>query len=593
MDNKRTEIIIISLIVLISIICIVFSILYFATDIFKSSEILFQKYISQNLKNVVDVVDISEEENIMSYLKSNDYIETTEANLKYLESENDEEEVYNINQKAVVNNSKGESFKDSNLKYGDETLARLQIIKQDNKYGFRLANLVKQFVSVENESISYLVSSLGINAESLPEKFNQIDIKGIFNFSEEEIETLTKTYTDVIFSDINPKSYSTQKNATITLSNGEILDNATAYSLTITKNDLDKIYKRILNQAINDQIILSKFDALDAKIKEAGFNEQEGNSIKEIYTSTLQSILNSIEYKGEDTRQIVFTVYQTNAITVRTSIKTEEVEITLDVYNNAEGKTAVLKIEKLLEDRTETKIYTIANLNSATEHARTIGYSDDTQNIQTKISFVKQDNGMAINTLIDYTSDKIANIKFEHNKNIEISSNYQIPVKLDESNNILLNNYEGDQIISILESLEKAMVQKLNESQSKINTKLLNNILIWIDNKDKEREDKEKNDIENQKQRFNNQFILYEGENLSYEHVQKLIKLLSNNMSDYEVVSGNKVKIYVKDGIKNEEKAKEIGSVIVEDYTYNVKIYYSEDGYVNAIDISVYEEDNN
>ena len=97
MDNKRTEIIIASLIVVIIIIGIVFSILYFATDIFKSSEILFQKYISQNLKNVVDVVDISEEENIMSYLKSNDYIETTEANLKYLESENDEEEVYNIN----------------------------------------------------------------------------------------------------------------------------------------------------------------------------------------------------------------------------------------------------------------------------------------------------------------------------------------------------------------------------------------------------------------------------------------------------------------------------------------------------------------
>ena len=165
MDNKRTEIIIASLIVVIIIIGIVFSILYFATDIFKSSEMLFQKYISQNLKNVVDVVDISEEENIMSYLESNDYIETTEANLRYLESENDEEEVYNINQKAVVNNSKGESFKDSNLKYGDETLARLQLIKQDNKYGFRLANLVKQFVSVENESISYLVSSLGINAK--------------------------------------------------------------------------------------------------------------------------------------------------------------------------------------------------------------------------------------------------------------------------------------------------------------------------------------------------------------------------------------------------------------------------------------------
>ena len=79
MDNKRTEIIIVSLIVVIIIIGIVFSILYFATDIFKSSEMLFQKYISQNLKNVIDVVDISEEENITSYLKSNDYIKLLRA----------------------------------------------------------------------------------------------------------------------------------------------------------------------------------------------------------------------------------------------------------------------------------------------------------------------------------------------------------------------------------------------------------------------------------------------------------------------------------------------------------------------------------
>ena len=165
-----------------------------------------------------------------------------------------------------------------------------------------------------------------------------------------------------------------------------------------------------------------------------------------------------------------------------------------------------------------------------------------------------------------------------------------MPVRLDETNNILLNNYEGDRIIALLENLEKAMIQKVSASQSKINTKLINNILIWLDQKEKEREDKEINDIEMQKQKFNNQFILYQGEDLEYEHVQKLIKLLSNNMSDYQVVSGNKVKVYVQNGIKNEEKAEQISRVISDEYTYNVEIFYSEDGYVNSIDISVYEE---
>ena len=588
MNQMKTRIIIIMLAVVMVILCTLIVVLFITTDMFKSNEMLFKKYISQNLKNVADTVDISSEENIIDYLQNNDYIERTDANLKYLESENDEEEVYNITGEAVVNNSKGEAFKDNYLKYGDETLVRLQLIEQENKYGFRLANLVKQFVSIENESISYLISSMGYNGQYFSEKLNKVDIKGLCNFSEEEIESLANTYINTIFSDIDSKSYNKQRNATITLSNGQIID-TNAYSLTITKNELDKIYKRILNQAINDEIILSKIDAIDAKIKEAGFNEPEGQSLKEIYTSKLQEISNLIEYEGEDSRKIVFTVYQTKGNTVRTSIKTEETEIILDI-ESTDGKKATLKITKVNGDRTDTKIYTLANLNNESQHTRIIGYSDDTQNIQTEINTARQDNGLTINLGLKYASNEISNISLEYNKNITNSTEQEMPVKLDETNNILLNNYEGDRIIALLENLEKAMIQKVSTSQSKINTKLLNNILIWIDQKEKERDDKEQNDIETQKQRFNNQFILYQGENLEYEHVQKLIKLLGNNMSDYKVVAGNKVKVYVEDGTKNEEKAEQIASVISNEYTYNVEVFYSEEGYVDSIDISVYEE---
>ncbi len=588
MNQMKTRIIIIMLAVILIVLCALSVILFITTDMFKSNEMLFKKYISQDLKNVADIVDISSEENIIDYLQNNDYIEKTDANLKYLESENDEEEVYNITGEAVVNNSKGEAFKDNYLKYGDETLVRLQLIEQENQYGFRLANLVKQFVSIENESISYLISSMGYNGQYFSEKLNKVDIKGLCNFSEEEIESLANTYINTIFSDIDSKSYNKQRNATITLSNGQIVD-TNAYSLTITKNELDKIYKRILNQAVSDQIILSKIDAIDTKIKEAGFNEPEGESLKEIYTSKLQEISNLIEYEGEDSRQIVFTVYQKRENTVRTSIKTEETEIILDI-DSKEGKTATLRVTKVNGEMTDTKIYTLANLNNESEHTRIIGYSDDTQKIQTQINTAKQDNGVTINIGLNYASNKISNISLEYNRNITNSTEQEMPVKLDETNNILLNDYEGDRIISLIENLEKAMIQKVSTSQSKINTKLLNNILIWIDQKEKEREEKEQNDIETKKQKFNNQFILYQGENLKYEHVQKLIKLLRNNMSDYQVVSGNKVKVYVQDGAKNEEKAEQIASVISDKYTYNVEIFYSEEGYVNAIDISVYEE---
>ena len=56
-----------------------------------------------------------------------------------------------------------------------------------------------------------------------------------------------------------------------------------AYSLTLTKNEMDKIYKKILNQAIKDEILLSKLDLIDSKIQEMGIIEKEGKSLKEQY----------------------------------------------------------------------------------------------------------------------------------------------------------------------------------------------------------------------------------------------------------------------------------------------------------------------
>ena len=92
MNQMKTRIIIIMLVILMIILCTLSVVLFITTDMFKSNEMLFKKYISQNLKNVADTVDISSEENIIDYLQNNDYIERTDANLKYLESENDEEE---------------------------------------------------------------------------------------------------------------------------------------------------------------------------------------------------------------------------------------------------------------------------------------------------------------------------------------------------------------------------------------------------------------------------------------------------------------------------------------------------------------------
>lgn len=588
MLERKTRIIILILIILIILITVVGTVLYFTTDMLKSSETLFKKYLLQDIQNIAEVIDLSKEEQTIDLLRKSDYSEVTNASLHYLENQNDEEEIYQIKETGNIKSSEKASYRNIAASYGDTELVSVDLLKQDNKYGFRLANLVQQFVSVENATVSYFVSSMGYDGKYFSETLQGVDISGLFDFSEEEIENLSNTYSNVIFSDIDKSNYSTKRNRGITLNNKESVT-TTAYTLTITKNDFDKIYKRVLNQAVNDQIILAKLEKIDAKIQEAGFIEPEGESLKERYVAKLQDILKQIEYQGEDQRKISFTVYVAKGVTVRTEIKTETEEYTLDL-DNKNGKTISLKTSKIDGEEEQVKIYSLGKADNEQGRTRTITYQDASQNLEVSMNSIEQENGIKMTSNLNYHNDKITNLKFTSDTEIKMGTNEAIPVYFDESNNILLNNYEGERIFSILDNLKSRFITSLGESQSNINTKLLNNIILYIDKVEQKKAEDEQKNKELQKQRFNNQFDLYKGENLEYEYIQKLIKVASKNMSDYQVISGSQIRIFIENGTENEAKANEISQAISDRYTYNVAVTYSEDGYVQAVDISVYKK---
>ena len=68
----------------------------------------------------------------------------------------------------------------------------------------------------------------------------------------------------------------------------------------------------------------------------------------------------------------------------------------------------------------------------------------------------------------------------------------------------------------------------------------------------------QKSEEELKKENFNNKFALYEGEDLELEYVKKLLKTVGQNMSDYKVITGTQMRIYIKEGEKNEEMANKI-----------------------------------
>lgn len=589
MQDNKIKIIIIILIVLIFLVGIGGTVLYFTTDMLKSSKILFQKYIAQDMQNIVDVFEVSKEEQNIDLLRKSDYKEATNATLKYLEKENDEQEVYTIKEEGINKAQENSSYRNISMLYGDNVLMSVDLLSQNNTFGFRLANLVQQFVSVQNATVPYFVSSMGLDGSIFQETLKGVDVAGLLDFSDEEVEQLTNTYMSLVLKDLDKAHYSSKRNSIITLNNKESVT-TNAYTLTITKNELDKLYKKLLNQAINDNIILAKLDSIDSKIKEAGFKEAEGKSLKEQYISNLKEIADGLEYQGEDSRKISVTVYEQKGRTVRTLIKTENAEYEIDL-DSSNGKKLSLKTTEITGEEKKIKLYTLGKTDNEQGRNREFSYSDENQNLEVALNTVQTDSEIAVDTNVNYKSTDITSIDFTSKTQIELSANEAIPVNFDETNNILLNNYEGDRILSILDSLKNRAIASLEQSQSIINTKLLNNIILKIDEKEQKQQQQEKDDEELKKEKFNNKFILYEGENVEQEYVQKLIKTVSENMEDYQVVSGTQIKILIKEGVKNEQKANEILTAIDSSKnTFNIKLNYDEQGYVNSIDITVYEK---
>ena len=584
--EKGVRLIIVLLFVVMILVSIVGGVLYFTTDMLKSNETLFQKYIAQNIKNFANIADVSNEEKNIDYLRKNDYTKKSNIELSFLENEIDQEEIYNIAEEGITNNSENASYRNIKVSYASEDLANIELLKENDTYGFRLADLVQQFVSVKNASVAYFVSSLGYDGKYFQEKMNleSFDFSGLFDFSDEEVKTMKETYFKEIFSDIDKKSYTSKRNVLITLNNGESVTTK-QYTLTLSKTDVDKIYKKILNQAIKDKIILDKLKHIDSEIKEAGFNEPK--SIEEMYTSKLQSIYDSIEYLGQNETKIIFNVYQQKGITLRTSVKTDSGEYIIDL-NNKNGTELSYKTIQLTEQGEDTKVYSLGKGNG---ESRNFSYEDDKQNLSIELNTENLQNSISVNGKIVYKNEKINKLEANLKTDFDFSNKKQIETHFQENNNIILNDYEGDMINNITSQLKNMEINKLEEKRAKVNAKLLNNILLWVNEQEEKRIEEEKNNIELKKQRFNNKFLLYEGEELDFDTVQKMIQNVSQNMADYQVINGKQIKILIEQGSKNEEKANELANAITNRYKYNIKMEYNEEGYISAIIVSIYEKE--
>ncbi len=613
----------------ILILCITFIILlilgtlgflFLKTDIFTSKEKLFAKYLVQNIETI-NILNMQDNLNVENILDTNKYQTNIDANIQYTENigtsdENRRNPINDVGIKIYSNTDKENNYdyKDIAITNKDENLVRLEYIQENENKGIRLDG-IQQFVVSNNDEQGEDTQELNIlNLENM---LQQLNMKSIFSFSEEEKQTVINNYLAIIQQNIQSNRYNKQSNSLITVNNKDV--QANAYSITLKGEELNNIYIKILEQVSKDEIILSKIDALESQIKEND-TEYKNESIRENFIEGINETIQEIQEQDIIDEDVKITVYESKGKTVRTVIEKATNKIMIDIYNDSS-----IKIDNIiLGDSVNEQYIKIEKNNDQTQSNISVEYqkikdNENTTNINLIYKKeIKNDNEIAKATELHISNEKYEAI-FNIENNIKIVEEFENKTTLEE-NNVNLNNLSEEQQEIIKGILDENIQTQLENLYSVVTLDdyitMIKNLSVIGQNEIQMPSEDEITDIS--KSRFNSQFEFFASENLTKDNVEQLMQVIENNLEDMKVVlktgevedldiellksdeqdsreyleNISQILIYIKQNTENQDKQEEFSEFLEMNNTskYNISIEYDDNGLVNMIKIEIVEE---
>ena len=602
--KKRIAILVTVAILIILIIIGILGYLYLKTDVFKTKEMLFAKYLTQNFEKI-SILENESEEEIKTQLDNNKYTSQIIGTLEYTENENNINNV-KIKVDSNIDNINNYDYKDISIEDENNKLLGFEYLKQDETYGIRL-NDIQQFVSIEKNKENNNTDETKIY--TIEELTSKIDTNSIFNFTGEEKQELANTYLKIIKSNITSDKYYKQPNALITVNNKSIQTNA--YYIKLTIEEYNNLIIKMLEQIKKDEIILSRIDLIEDEIKQKYSEYQQEESLRTKFVNYISKKIETIQNNNIGNEEVKVTVYENNMKTVRTAIEKSTEKINIDMYNENS-----IKIDKnILTDNTKEQILKIEKANNNT----LIEYEELQDNETLKDIQVNYQQEIGNYNIIKNLELSVSNGEYKGTltieDNIKIVDEFENQITL-ETDNIKLDDLQQTQrdlIKQILNENYKSQLSNLNSVVTLEDYKTMLENLGLIQKSSIEIPDNgEVTDIE--RKRFNSQFDFFATENLTYENIVQLVETAKNNFEDMRILTKDnsieeldedklnsqqeskeykenisELLIYIKQNSTNSERQEQILNYLENnrDNKYDVSINYDEDGLARIIRIKI------
>lgn len=595
MKKSVNKVLIIVLIVIASLAIVggVFAYTYLATDIMRSEQELFAKYLMQNYEKIVETINLDKVENLKEKLNKNKYEE--KISISYTEEgETLATGTTTIDKQKDPIEQKEYGIISLETQKPEETL-KLEYMYGEDMYSVRFTNAVLQFLSIKNNNLKELAKKLEIDEEVIEEIPNQINLENLslenLKITKEEISTELNRYINVLYNNLSKEKYSKTKNTVITVNGKTITTNA--YILTLNMQDIKNLSIKLLESLKQDEIILTKLQLIDEKIREYD-KEYSEKSLKDSFAELIQEAIDELTASEiTEEEKIYITIYEKDGNTVRIKVELGLEYITLDT-TEIEGKKQI-DINYTNIDSYNTQLTNVINLVKESDGKLIIKlnsvYGEEQNGCEINIKLTENENNAQLNIMLEEENGKT-----DFSKNINFMEEIEYKVKLDSSNNIVINDLSKEKMEAIVtlvsEKINKEYIEAFKiEHLAPFNIILnaseigLSNILVKIGLDTIQKADLTKAEIE----AINSKFTTYEENELSVEKTNELLTIIflhnqseAKNLTErYVLVSGD------VEMSSNATTAVKVNG----NKTYKVKFKKNEEGLINEILITEKTED--
>ena len=457
--RKKGIIIAIIVVAIILVVGIGGTSLYMFTDLFKSNEKLFWKYMSKEIESIQITPNLQMQEIEKKKMQS-PYI----ANSKVEFSSSNDEINNNLQKIKLVSEGKVDktnnyAYSENKLEYTNSTIFNLKYVQDEDIYALKSDEIVNAYVGVRNKNLNVLMQKLGMTANiNIPDEIVPIDYSKITSLTDEEKTHISETYTEIIMENITKDCYSRQTEAVV--EKDGVSYTTTSYRLDLSADLISNITLNILNTLKTDSVTLN---LLATKANDLGLAE-EYTTVDGII-STIDNIIENLE--NIDFIDISFVVYNYKGETIMSEVllkNTSKITIYADDWIN-------IKYENFEEDAEfDIMNIQIASNNTTTQSSLNIKVSVDDE-IEVTLDIINEGSvaDEAITTNITgaltqnnerYEMTYIGTTEFvDELENIE---------DLNETNCAILNDYSQQDLNTLIQALMNQIITVFNQKAQMI-----------------------------------------------------------------------------------------------------------------------------